>query len=511
MSSSESKYESLFSTAHFRKDLKRRSIRGGTITSGAQGFKFILNLGSMMVLARLLAPEEFGLIAMVTAVTNFVALFKDLGLSMATVQKAEINHSQVSTLFWINVAVSTVMMLLVAALAPFIAAFYVEPKLATITLALSVTFIFSGLTIQHQALLRRTMRFSALAAIEITSTVIGVATAIIAAWQFDLGYWSLILMQVVIPITTMLGVWMLCGWRPGPAKLSPEVKTMITFGKNLTGFNIVSYFSRNLDNILIGKFWGADQLGLYSRAYGLLMLPIQQINAPIASVAIPVLSRIRDDENQYRKYYLKILSLIALITIPSVTFMIIMSEELILLIMGAQWIEASRLFMVLGIAALFQPLSNAVGWLFISQNRTREMLQWGVIGSCLAIASILAGLPWGAWGVAVSYAISSIFFRAPLLFWFVGREGPICTIDFYRTSSLPLLSSVCIGPVLWKLHNWITDAPLLLEIALAYSLTIIVTILVHLVFPSGRNLLRTVKEIFGILKGKGSVQNYVLR
>ncbi len=148
-----------FDTEYLKADLKGRSVRGGAVTMAAQGIKFFLQIGSTVVLARLLTPEDFGLIAMVTAVTGFVMMFKDMGLSMATVQRAEIDHAQISTLFWINVVLSLAFMLLTATLAPAIAWFYSEPRLTWITLALAGAFIFSGFTVQHQALLRRQMNF----------------------------------------------------------------------------------------------------------------------------------------------------------------------------------------------------------------------------------------------------------------------------------------------------------------------------------------------------------------
>ncbi|MFC1542116.1 lipopolysaccharide biosynthesis protein, partial [Candidatus Latescibacterota bacterium] len=435
------------------------------------------------VLARLLTPEDFGLIAMVAAVTGFVMMFKDMGLSMATVQRAEINHGQISTLFWINVALSLAIMLLTATLAPAIAWFYSEPRLIWITLALAGAFIFSGFTVQHQALLRRQMNFGRLAAIEITSMLVGVITAIVSA-LYGAGYWALVLMQLSTAIVGAITVWMVCGWRPGLPVRRSGVREMLTFGGHLTGFSFVNYFARNTDKLLIGKFWGAGPLGLYSKAYGLLMLPLSQINAPLSAVAIPALSRLQDEPERYRNYYLKAISLIAFFTMPMAMFMIVMSGELIQIVLGPQWSEASRIFLFLGIAALVQPIANTSGWLFISQGRARDMLRWGLIGGTLAIVSIIAGLPWGTVGVAGSYAITGLFIRTPLLFLFVGCKGPLRNGDFYRVLVTPAVFTLIVLAALFVFRRYTSVHNPLTNLAFALSITTIACFLLLCILPT---------------------------
>ncbi len=293
-----------FCTDHLKTELKQRSVRGGAVTLVAQAIKFVLRMGSTVVLARLLSPEDYGLIGMATVVIGFVQLFKDLGLSAATVQKSEINHQQVSTLFWINLIISFAIALLVIALAPLVARFYDEPLLRGITMALAITFIFGGLTVQHQALLQRQMRFAALAKIEIISMLVGVIVAVASAW-YGLGYWALVHMQIATVITNAIAVWLSCSWRPGLPSQDSAIKSMLAFGGNLTGFRLVNYFSRNLDNLLIGRYWGSQQLGLYAKAYQLVLLPIEQINSPVNSVALPTLSSLQSEPEKYSKYYYK--------------------------------------------------------------------------------------------------------------------------------------------------------------------------------------------------------------
>lgn len=405
-----------FRTDHLKSDLKGRSVRGGVVTLTAQACKFILQMGSTVVLARLLAPQDYGLVGMVIAVTGFVSLFKDMGLSMATIQKAEINHRQISNLFWLNVAVSLLLSVVTCAVAPAIAWFYREPRLTAIAIVSAFGFIFGGLTVQHHALLNRQMRFTAIAAVDIAATCLGVASAIALGWS-GAGYWALVAMQLAIAIGQTIGVWLSCSWRPSFPQRHANIREFLTFGSHLTGFNIINYFARNLDNILIGRAWGAGQLGLYTKAYGLLLLPLQQINAPITAVAIPSLSRLQSDLQQFRNYYLKAVSLVAFLTLPLIVLSIAISEEVVTLILGSQWREASFLFRFLGVAALIQPICNTTGWLYISTGKTDRMLKWGAFASSLIILSFFIGLPYGARGVALCYAVVMLLLAYPCMYY----------------------------------------------------------------------------------------------
>lgn len=426
-----------FDTPQLGGNLKRRSVRGGAITALAQGSKFALQTASMVCLARLLTPADFGLIAMVTAITGLMTLFKDLGLSMATVQRPKINHAQVSTLFWINIAISTVLCALTAALAPAIAWLYGDPRLTTISLALAAGFIFGGLTVQHQAILRRNMRFRALALVDISAMALSVAVAIAAA-ALGLGYWALVIMQLTLPVTTALGVWVACPWRPGPPSRGVGVRSMLVFGGYLTGFNVVNYFARNLDNALIGWRWGAGPLGLYSRAYSLLLLPIQQVTPAIAAVAVPTLSRLSNEPERYRAFYLRALSLLTFVTTPLAVLLLVCAEETVAVFLGPAWRGAAPIFRMLGFSALLQPTMNSAGWLYMSGGRSSAFFYWGAAASTVIIASFLVGLPYGPKGVALSYSIAVVLLSIPCMHFAV-RDSRIRLWDIVQVN-LPTLA-----------------------------------------------------------------------
>ena len=437
----ESLQNNFFDTEYLKADLKGRSVRGGAVTMAAQGMTFFLGMASTVVLARLLTPQDFGLIAMVTAVTGFLMMFKNMGLSMATVQKAEVNHGQISTLFWINVILSIGVMLVTAALAPVIAWFYGEPRLTWITLALAGAFIFGGLTVQHQALLRRQMRFGSLALIQIISMLVGILTAIIAAF-YGAGYWSLVLMQLATAITSAIAVWVACGWRPGLPVRRSGVRKMLAFGGNLTGFSVINYFARNLDKVLIGWRWGSGSLGLYSKAYGLLMLPLQQIRQPIAVVAIPTLSRLQNEPDQYKRYYYRAINTIAFITMPLVAMLAVLSDEIIRIVLGNQWTDAAIIFKVLAFVAFFQPVTGTCGWVYVSLGQTKRMMHWGLISVPIVVLSFIIGLPWGPVGVATSYTLCTLFILTVPALLFAFRYSPVNLVGFFKAVWHPMAISV---------------------------------------------------------------------
>ncbi len=381
----------------------------------------VIQIVATMILARLLTPDDYGLYAMIIVVTGFMLIFQDIGLSMATVQRETITHEQVNTLFWIGLGASVIVMLVVMALAPVLVWFYKKPELLWLTVAVSVGFVFGGLAIQPKAVLKRQMRFGTLAGLNIAAITLSIVVGIGTAWA-GARVWALVYMELARHLFTMIIVWIMCPWRPSLSAWprGQEVGPMLAFGGNLTGFNIVNYFARNLDNILIGRFWGAVQLGLYYKAYSLMMLPILQVSAPMATVAIPTLSRLQNDPKQFRRYYLKAISFIAFITMPGVMFMVVMSEEIIGLVLGEQWVGTSKIFAILGISALIQPIYNTQGWIHISIGRTDRAFRWGLVGSAAIVTSFFVGIPFGAVGVASCYAVVTYLILGPCL-WYAGK------------------------------------------------------------------------------------------
>lgn len=485
-----------FSTEHLTGNLKQRSVRGGAITIFAQGSKFILQIGSMAVLGRLLTPNDYGLIGMVTPIIGFVLLFKDLGLSTATIQKEKINHQQVSTLFWINILFSLAISILFAAAAPLIASFYQEPRLSGMVLALSSIFLMGGLSIQHQALLKRTMQFTNIAKIEIASVFIGVIAGILAAWA-GLGYWALVIMPLTKVIVITVGSWIICAWRPGIPRKEAELGSMLAFGGNLTGFNCINYFSRNLDNILIGQYWGAAPLGLYSKAYQLVLLPIQQINIPINSVALPLLSRLQNEPQKYAAYYYKFISAIVFLGMPVVAFTFAVTDKLILFVLGEQWLDAVPIFELLVPAAFLGTFNFADGWVYQSLGRADRQLKIGIIMSTIDIVIFVVSVRWGVIAVAAAYGLSRPFVWLPRLIYCY-QDTPLDIKTLAVTLFKPTFASIAAALGVMALDNFLLqDTQLFLALLIDSLVYGILYLGFWYILPQGK---QTLIELFKVLK-----------
>lgn len=488
-----------FETNHLMADIGGHTVRGGAVTILSHVLKFAVSIIATAILARLLTPQDYGLIGMVAVATNFVSMLKDLGLSYPTVQRAEIDFDQISTLFWVNVSLSVVLVAIMIALAPLLSWFYAEPRLTMIAVVTATGFLFGGLAVQHEALLRRQMRFFTLSAIAFVSMVAGYVVGIILAW-YGAGYWSLVFSQLTLLATSAIGIVTLCGWRPGLPRWNSGARSMLTFGGQVTGYSLINYVSKNLDNLLIGKFWGAQSLGLFNKAGQLVSLPSEQFDEPLATVAVPVLSRLHGSPERYRRVYLRMLEKVMLLTMPAITLVIVSADSIVQLILGSQWTAAGRIVFFLGIAALFQPVLNTMGWLFLSQGRSREMLQWSMINAPISIASIICGLPWGAVGVAASYSLTRVVIVNPLVYWMMGRSGPVRTKDLYRHLAPFVLASIGAFLTCLAFRAFVVLDSTILNIAASGVVILGTTLAILLLFPVGRSALLDVKYLLVFLR-----------
>jgi O-antigen/teichoic acid export membrane protein len=389
------------STDHLNADLRGRSVRGGVLSVVSQGAQFLIQSVATVVLARLLTPADFGLVAMVSTVSGLGQAFADLGLSEATIQRKEISHIQVSALFWINVAIGLGLMFVTLALAPVLARFYREPRLVNITLLVSLTFLIGGLRVQPEAILKRQMCFSSLAIRDVASYALAVPVAITMAWR-GAGYWALVALPLTLNFTQMSISWFMVNWRPGLPRREAEVGSMVAFGGNVAASYFIVNVSRSADNILIGRYSGAGPLGLYSRAYNLLMLPIRQLSGPAGSVAITAFSRTQDDPERFARYYLRAVNLILWISAPVFGFLFVAAKPVIVLMLGNQWRGAAPVFQILAISALGQLLLDSTIWLFVSRGQSQKLLKLSLVISPIMVASYAVGLPFGIKGVALS-------------------------------------------------------------------------------------------------------------
>ncbi len=440
-----------FDTELLRRSLRRRAVRGGVATAAGHAGKVALLLGSTVVLARLLRPGDFGLIAMVTSITGFSSMFLDFGLSAATIQREQLRHDQVSSLFWVNLAFSGLVALVIAVLSPAIAWFYDEPRLLGIALALAAGALFNGLAIQHNAILRRQMRFTALVVLELVATAIGVVLAV-ALGGLGAGYWSLVVLQVVPVAVRAVLMWTASGWRPGACAPLAEVRSMLAFGGSVTGSRMITTFTRNLDKILIGKFWSAQLLGYYSKAANAIVMPFQQAGQTLARVAVPTLSRLQHDPARYRSYFRTAVTLIAAAGLPLVVFVAVDAPLLVPLVLGDQWLETVPFVRVLAPVALLEMVTTLTRWVFLSLGQGTKLLRWRVFESLTKILGLAIGIGWGALGLAASLALTSSALILPALVYCL-RGAPLEVQDVTQAAWRPALAAGAAGAALAALSR----------------------------------------------------------
>ncbi len=441
--------ESIFDETTRQADLARRSVQGGVVTLTGQGARFALQLVGTVVLARLLTPSEFGLVAMVSVIIAFGQVLREAGLPTATVQQQGLTADQVSVLFWANVATSVGLGAVLALGAPLVSAFYGRSELTAVTVALAVSFALGGLANQHGALLQRQMYFTSLAVVQIASQAAYLAVAVAMALA-GYGYWSLVGGNIAQSLTLVLGTLLLCRWRPGRPRRGAGSGSMLRFGGNVLGFDLVNYFSRNMDNILIGRYLGAAPLGLYARAYNLFMLPITQIRTPVTQVAMPALSALRPEPERYRRYYRHTLTVLALLTVPLTLWCLWEAAFIIEVALGPQWTDAVPVFRILAVSALVQPVASTRGLVLLSLGLSQRYFRWGLANAILNVAAFVAGLPFGIEGVAAAYAVANYAIVAPSLYYCL-RGTPVRQGDFWRAMVGPLavgaLASLVFAPL----------------------------------------------------------------
>jgi O-antigen/teichoic acid export membrane protein len=475
-----------FDDSTLREGLGVRSARGFSLTFGAQVLKLVVNTGATAVLARLLAPGDFGLVAMLVSVTGVAHIFRDLGLPLATVQRTRITDAECNSIFWLTLLIGVAVTALVALSGPVLASFFGDPRVALIAPAISLTFLFASLGSQHQALLRRRMRFGALASIELGSTGGSYLLAILLAWR-GAGFWALALQQVAFFCFSSVCLWIACSWRPGRPTWVRSVYDMIGFGRNVTLSNLMNYAGRNVDNVLIGKVSGAAALGYYSKAYQLLLLPIWQINTPIGAVVMPALSRLQNEAAEFRRFYLKaVLGMVAL-GMPVVAFMFSCADEFILLFLGPGWEQAAHLFRLLAPAAFMDTFNLAGGLVLHALGHTGRQLRLTVVSTLLILAAFGIGVRWGAEGVAIAFSAVIVLLRFPAIAYSY-IDSPVRLRDLLECIWRPAAISVCAGAALYFFPHRVNGSLLELTMWLAVEGAVFATLYLigWIVIPGGR-------------------------
>ena len=424
-------------------------IRTGVAWSGLaqMGAQFVALVVSV-ILTRLLSPQDFGLVGMVLVFTNFASVFADMGFGVALVQKLDVTQHHKNAVFWISIVIGAVTTLIMAAAAPLIASFYNVPEVQPLAVAISLIFFINAFATVKVALLQKAMDFRKIAAAQLTSTVISGLVALYLAFS-GFGVWSLVAMYIASAIVNVAVLWMITPWRPDFSLQWHALKDLSKFTLNLLGFSVFNYWTRNGDNLLVGRFVGSAALGIYARSYQILLLPVSQVSGVITNVMFPAFSAIQKDVERVKDVYLKSISVISLVTFPLTLGLLVVSQSFVLALFGDKWAEMVPILQVFCLLGLIQSIGTTVGWIYQSQGRTDIMFRWGLVSGSIFIISFIVGLRWGALGVAVAYTVANF------LLWYPSLLIPARLIDLHVVTMLRRLAPTFCGAATMAFAVWV--------------------------------------------------------
>jgi len=402
--------------------LASTAARGAAISLVAQWVKFVIGIGSLAVLARLLDPEDFGIVTAVTAFTSAAYLLSDFGLSMAAIQSQSISQHQKSNLFWINVLLGLTAAGIVYMAAWPIAHFYGVPEVAHVTQAIAGLFLISAATAQYRAEASKRLLFSQMAIADILAPAVALVVGIWAAVA-GLEYWALVLQQVTQALVLFVVLIAVTRWVPSLPRRGQQMKSLLSFGVNSVGVQLVNYVSNNIDSVILGRVSGVVAVGFYSRAYQIYRLPLQQLAAPTTRVAFPILSKLNDDQKTFDRYLQRGQLILAYVLGGAFFAGAGLANPLIEIVLGPHWDLTKILFAILCVGGLFQAMGYVYYWLFLAKAMTGLQLKWSLISRALMVALIIAGSFWGAVGVASGVSAGLVLNWVILTVFAVPRTG----------------------------------------------------------------------------------------
>lgn len=409
--------------------LAHDAARGAFFTLAAQGMRIILQLVSVVVLARLLTPHDYGMLAIVLVAVGVGEIFRDFGLTSATIQAPQLSTGQRDNLFWLNTLIGTALALIMFGISWPLGAIIGEPAIVGMAQWLSILFIANGLATQYRANLMRDVRLRPLAIADVAAAAIALAVAIVAA-LLGAGYWALVVQQLVNGLIALIGVVIAGRWLPGRYAREHSVRALVTFGWNLVAANLVQYAARQVDTVLVALRFGTAPLGLYNRAFQLVMTPLGQVRGPLQSVALPVLSRIQQDQPRFNTYVSAAqLALGYLIGIP-LAILAGLAQPVVAIMLGDAWLDAVPLLRLFAIAGIMTTLSYVGYWIYLARGLGGALLRYTMVTACIKIVCVGVGSLFGVVGVAVGFAVHPAI-AWPISIAWLSRVTPLPTRRLY--------------------------------------------------------------------------------
>ncbi|WP_298944465.1 lipopolysaccharide biosynthesis protein [uncultured Microbacterium sp.] len=386
--------------------------RAVAVTLAGQWGKYILQIGAVAILSRLVAPEAFGLVAMASAFVGFAMVLSDFGLSMAAVRDRDVSGEQHSNLFWVNVTVGAALFVLMCAISPLIAGFYSEDDVEIIVIVMSSSLLLNGVAVQFRAVLNRADRYSDLAVVDVVSQLAGLLVAVAVAVASSDSFWALALMPVTVSLVGLALVMIRSRWLPGMPSRSGNIRTHLTFGRDTLFVQILNYVSTNIDQVLIGRTQDAADLGAYNRATLIARMPVQQLASPLTRVMLPRLARLRGDVAGYREAVRVAQTTLCYFLTAPLSFVIVAPDLVIGVVLGPGWTGAVEPLRILAIASIAQTIGYVLYWIMLAEGTTGRLLATESAGRIVMIVLVIVFAPFGMGPVAMAIAVGQVIITA---------------------------------------------------------------------------------------------------
>ena len=366
-----------------------------------------VQLLGLLVLSRLLTPADFGLVAIVFAITNFAMLLRDMGMASAIIQRQTLDEQTVLTAHWTNTFIGLGLAVFLLGFSFFADDLFKAPGLGPLVRLSALSFPFLSASTVHQALLERASKFSTVARIEIVALLTGFTAAVVSAY-LGAGPYALVLQTLTVAVLSAIQFWiasdtnMKWGWSPEHAK------GLWSYSGSLFGFNLVNYFSRNADTMIIGRILGPASLGPYSLAYRVMLFPLQNLTFVATRALFPMMSRQQHSPQELGTMHLRLLSVISFFTAPMMAGLFVLREPFVDVALGDSWGMVAALITWLAPIGFIQSLVSAGGVVFQALGRTDLLLRLGIFSSILHVTGFIIGVQWGLLGLAAAYFIVTL-------------------------------------------------------------------------------------------------------
>ena len=399
--------------------VKEASIRGAGVGAITLFLKACIDFGSIAILARLLTPEDFGVVAMAGTVLNLLRIVGDWGLVMASTQRLLLSPEQLSALFWINTGIGASLTMLSVACAPLLALIFNEPRVAAVTVVMSVTVLAIGIGAQHEAIMRRKMKYGLLHTLDVASQAVGLAIGVCLA-IIGMGLWSLVAYQVVARLVRTGLLWSATGWIPGRPRRGARIMDRVSYGAQFVPAQLLTHASRSIGEIVVGASVGAAALGVYRRAHGIVMV-VEQLKQPLKAMMPASLSRLQHRPHEFARFLLHSLTIWSIVACGTIGYVAAEAAFVVGVLLGDQWLGAVPLIRSLVLAGVATALGSATEWILLPLAEMKSLIALRAMRTICVIVGVLVGWQWGVRGVAFGYSIT-VFLSVSMELVLVSRK-----------------------------------------------------------------------------------------